>query len=704
MKFQLKITLAFFFLCTISFAQNKKNIWPIMNENSGQNILSQPQDYIGEELNYSNLFIGDQEGTVVVSPCDGVISNFNWHYSSTLNYSNTARCRFNMSKNLKDFETKFRDEWAKQLNKVEKKNVDPKYISISVCITTEQKEKYWISGLRPYKILKTGYKINQGDTIGTMGYAYHKIANPCINFSRSIHSKPADPMSIFGLSSSFISSKVDKTDYLNHRHSKKKIVHDFKIFKDALEEAHPGLYDYTPKSEMDKLFAKVLSQIDHSLTSEEFKYLLLPVLQAIKDSHTFLYPKKYRVTDGSAPPVSFGLIDSTVCIYQSSPKYQHLIGKTVISINNQSIDEIIPLLESQIYGTDGYIQTQRKRKLLQNFVSLYSRYFLMKSGDQLHLTFADKTSQTFTYTKINRNNLLPKWKNYAPENKKIEVKQLNSDTYLLDINTFELLRKDLEDINQLIVESNIKPIKNLIIDLRDNLGGSPEVLEHIFSLLTNQPFRSQILSKVNHKDTYKMFANCYNYAKESKNMYPEYEKIEGKKGFYLPSSYFPEYQPNDSLHFKGKIKVLINEYSCSASTVFAALVRKHKRGIITGRETGSTYYQLNATNFARVNLSNSGLELRIPLVKSVFEKKGSSDIPWGRGVIPDYTVNISSAEFLGKDDKILDFTLNLIEKENLEEALAFKEKKQTRILLLLGMSILLSIIIVIVKRKSQNNN
>jgi hypothetical protein len=245
MKLQLKITLVFFFLCTLSFAQNKKNIWPIASEAIRQNILSQPQDYIGEELNYSNLFIGGKEGIFVVSPCDGVISNFNWHYSSTLNYSNTARCRFNMSKNLKDFETIFRDEWAKQLNKVEKKNVNPKYISISVCITTEQKEKYWISGLHPYKILKTGYKINQGDTIGTMGYAYHKIAKPCINFSRSIHSKPADPMSIFGLSSSFISSKVDKTDYLNHRHSKKKIVNDFKIFKDALEEAHPGLYDYT---------------------------------------------------------------------------------------------------------------------------------------------------------------------------------------------------------------------------------------------------------------------------------------------------------------------------------------------------------------------------------------------------------------------------------------------------------------------------
>lgn len=700
MKLQPKIILVFFFLCTISFAQDKKNIWPIVNENPGQNILNQPQDYIGEELNYNNLFIGGKEGTFIVSPYDGTISNCSYTYNSTLKYSNYFKCDFNTEINPKEFDIKFRTEAAKQLNKVENYKVDPKHISLSVCVTTKQKEKYWISGLRPYKILKTGYKINQGDTIGTMGYAYHKIVSPCINFSRSIHSKPADPMSIFGLSSSFISPKKDKIDYLTHRHSKEKIVHDFKIFRNALEEAHPGLYDYTSKSKMDKLFAKILSQIDHPLTSEEFKYLLLPVLQAIKDSHTFLYPKKYRITDGSAPPVSFGLIDSAIYVHQSSPKYQHLIGKAIISINNQSIDEIISLIESQIYGTDGYIQTQKKRKLLQNFVRLYSRYFSMKSGDQLHLTFTDKTSQTFVYNEKNQNNLLPKWRNYAPENKRIEIKKLNPDTYLLDINTFELLRKDIEDINKLVIENNIKSIKNLIIDLRDNLGGSPEALEHIFSLLTNQPFQSQTLSKVNHKDTYKMFANCYNYTKESKNMYPKYEKIEGKKGFYLPPSYFPEYQPNDSIHFKGKLKVLINEYSCSASTVFAALVRKYKRGIIIGRETGSTYYQLNATNFARVNLNNSGLELRVPLVKSVFEKKGSSDIPWGRGVIPDYNIDISFEEFLEKKDKTLDFTLNLIEKENI----VIKEKKQKKYVLLFGLPLFFFIVFIAIKKKTRRKN
>ena len=40
-----------------------------------------------------------------------------------------------------------------------------------------------------------------------------------------------------------------------------------------------------------------------------------------------------------------------------------------------------------------------------------------------------------------------------------------------------------------------------------------------------------------------MFANCYNYTKETKNMYPEYEKIEGKKGFSFTLFTFPRTPP-----------------------------------------------------------------------------------------------------------------------------------------------------------------
>ncbi len=107
--------------------------------------------------------------------------------------------------------------------------------------------------------------------------------------------------------------------------------------------------------------------------------------------------------------------------------------------------------------------------------------------------------------------------------------------------------------------------------------------------------------------------------------------------------------------------MLRNELSTSASGNFAGLVYKYKRGVIVGRETGSSYYQLNATKFARVNIENTGLELYMPLVKSTFEKKGDSDIPWGRGVIPDYKIEIEYDEFLNGNNKGLEYTLELID-------------------------------------------
>ena len=48
-------------------------LWPIQGHRSGENILFRPQEYINEELNSSNLFIGAPEGTAVVAPADGTV-------------------------------------------------------------------------------------------------------------------------------------------------------------------------------------------------------------------------------------------------------------------------------------------------------------------------------------------------------------------------------------------------------------------------------------------------------------------------------------------------------------------------------------------------------------------------------------------------------------------------------------------------------
>ena len=60
----------------VSYAQPNANnyLWPIESAEAGTNIICAPQGYIGEEFNFSYLFIGAEKGTTVLAPVDGVIT------------------------------------------------------------------------------------------------------------------------------------------------------------------------------------------------------------------------------------------------------------------------------------------------------------------------------------------------------------------------------------------------------------------------------------------------------------------------------------------------------------------------------------------------------------------------------------------------------------------------------------------------------
>ena len=136
------------------------------------------------------------------------------------------------------------------------------------------------------------------------------------------------------------------------------------------------------------------------------------------------------------------------------------------------------------------------------------------------------------------------------------------------------------------------------------------------------------------------------------------EKITGREGYYSFNTRMEK--PDKKIHFSGNVYVLTNERSYSASTLFAALVHKYKRGTIIGRETGTCYYQMNAYKSADIRLDNSGLELHIPLTKIIFDDQPDPSIPWGHGVIPDHIIGWTYDEYLNNSDPILVYTLKLI--------------------------------------------
>jgi C-terminal processing protease CtpA/Prc len=638
-----------FFISLNLFSQNKVNyLWPIKNTDVGKGIIVKPQDYIENELNFGNLFITANEGEIVVAPHSGIIKNFGYTYRKTLIDMRSYRHKYNDSLSIEEFDIEYRKAAANHYK------VNAKNISISIGIQTPKGDIYYISGIRPTEYFKTGAKIIRGQTIGRVGYSFHKIEKPSIWFSKSAKSKVEDPMSVFGINSTFVPYQKDKINYLKFKHPISKLKKDFIVFRESLEEGHPGLYDYITKVELDNLFDKTYTNILKPLTSEEFRLSLLPILRAIKDSHTALYSNKYKISDKTKLPILFGIMNDSLIIYSALETENKFLHKSISKINKRDVHNIISEVKLLLYGNDGFVKSHDKRILMLDFWKYYKKSKSFNKGDEVEFQFIDGSSHTFKYDFYDNKTYLPKLKEKSQS--RFILKKIDSTIGLIDLNTFQLLETDLDSIGDFISNPTLE---HLIIDVRDNSGGDIDAIKKIYSFIAKKPFRLSSYRVVNKKGRYDLFKNSLNYLPNSK-LFQNYKKVENKDGYYFPDENIPTVKPNQEYHFNKEVYVLTNEFSKSASTVFPALVYKQKRGLVNGRETGSSYYQLNAVKFVQIYLKNTGLELFMPLVKSVFDTKGNSDISWGRGVLPDKIIKISYNEFLGSNDVFLDETLEFI--------------------------------------------
>lgn len=647
--------------------------WPIKNKKAGERILYRPQDFIGEEFNFSDLYITAPYGSDVVSPISGKVSHLFYCYSDKLEFM------YSFSTDNKPDDTR-RSEIAKSIQEKYKKSIDPKFVSLSIAILSSDGSMYHISGLRPIKTLKTGMQINKGETIGTVGYVYKTIKESCIRVSRSVGGQSSDPMSPFGLRSTFIAPKIQKKDP-KKQYTKEQLQEDFRIFRESLEEGHPGLYDYISKHKMDSLFDNAFAKTKDGMIAYEFYNLLNEIISNIHDSHTYLGSPTNPDNNMNLkiPSVTFGLFNDSLQITRVTDKINlQFVGKKIISIDGISADKLIKEIKFKVMNRslnyEGLIESGKLVSLSSFFWRDYMDNYKIKN-EGITLTLVDGTTKTFP----NIDSADKKQFNYYPgfnyrkiPHTNITYKKIDAFTALMDINTFGLSESDHDSIRLFIKDISANGYKNLIIDVRNNPGG---LFGDLFKYIAEKPFKTVLGLKVNQNDTYNFFKYCTNYSIEDRQLFQGYKKLDGKDGYYFPSDSLKTDYPCDSIHFSGKIYVLTNELSISAASIFAGLIHKYKRGVIVGRETGSAYQQLNAVKFANVNLKNTELSLRIPLVKCIYEYPENSDIPWGRGVLPDYPFNITLDELIGDKDTMLNYTLQLI-KENKY----LNEKTETKVL------------------------
>ena len=641
-------------------AQTAGNIyqWPIEGAKAGEGILYRPQDYIGDEHNFDKLIIGAKPGTNVVSPCDGVITHVTMKYYLSLNksFSNSS------------WKGKFEDIIAQNKGSMAKRMQDAKYLSYMYFIKSNDGRTIHISGLRTDTPFATGQKVKKGEVLGQVHYCYKKIPQPSICLTIDRGGKPDDPMAPFGLKTTFIPPVKQKPKAILTR---AEAIADYRQMASSVKEIYPSLEDLMTEEEYDTFVEEEIAKIPENITLKKFAYLIMDFNRQVHDSHMWFDYGIPFDNDGTISPLMFARVNDKVRIIVTTDEYKAYTGREITHVNGKHVDtlcmEIAPRT-SMIY--DVQVESVLEQELTSPFTNhlYYEGDKDALKANKATLTLSDGEELKVPLMKLNQNTI-PLFDRNSMENWFIsqylvyrkgnwETMKSNDSTAYMRLNNFELMETEVDSMLVFLDLLEKKGYKNLIIDLRGNPGGNPDVVYKLVDALMDEPIKREGgYMKVN-MQTIK--SPTLNYPSGT-IMFEDYKEIPGRKGFYKISE--PnENAPSDTIKalYTGRVYVLINANSASASTEFAGIMKRNARGYVIGRETKTAYHTMNALKFAEIGLPNSHFKCHIPMVRIVSDEFVSEDFPYGRGVIPHFTIPFTYEEMTSNGEMIYNKALELI--------------------------------------------
>ncbi len=450
-----------------------------------------------------------------------------------------------------------------------------------------------------------------------------------------------------------------------------------------LQKLHPHLYDYIAKEQLDYKFDSLKQTITKPLKPNDFYLKLAPVIGEVRQGHLQLRPlskkltkkeqKKLEAQKGLFSQFNYYVEDDKIYI-KNNPENLHNLkpGTEILEVNGTSAKDLIkkylPLMVS-----DGYNTTYHNYALARRWATLYtidhgyldSANLKTKYGEELKnvtLKRVYKTKKEKKEEKKDKKDTEEKrTRDYNPQtksfNRVLHFYDKEHDIAHVKIKTFSGT-KSRKFYRETFKKINEKGSDYLILDVRDNLGGSLAEIHNLYSYLSNEK-RFRLINDIEVSSRTSMIHADYftNFPKFIKPVaaifYPFYYftsafavKKKNEKFILRGSQLVYPKKPKKNA-FTGKIFVLVNGSSFSASSTLASKLKFEKRAKIIGEETGGANDATVAGQYSTEKLPNSKLQLPIGLM--YIEPKITPDKKM-HGVFPQVEIIPSLEQVVKKDD------------------------------------------------------
>lgn len=469
---------------------------------------------------------------------------------------------------------------------------------------------------------------------------------------------------------------------------------DLEVFKNIRVKANSGLYKYRAKEQIDSIYHWAENEIDKSSTYLDFYNIICQLTDFEGSLHNNTgFPEKYlknlRKESYGYFPYPIKWIDGKWIINFENGEIP--LGAEIISINNISISEIIKNLY-KYYTTDGQNITGKRIGIRTSFSKYYRLNYGQKesfqvvfkkyNSNELENNTLKSVSYIDYYTHFRNRYSKPFDQIYyadLEENQKYNYKQIDESTGVLTIYTFSMgnettleYKKYVAFLDSIFSKIKKETLKNLIVDIRQNGGGTDPNDVVTYSYLTQRNFQENRQAWISFKKIPYLKYYDINVPKLIRPLVVGKHNKELQKDFYVEkgnrfyqgslSNDHKIWKPNPNA-FQGNIYLLVSPAVASAGSLFASMVAGNDNTTVIGEETMGGYYGHNGHTPFDYKLPKSKIEFSFSIVNLEQDVPEKANQKYDRGIIPDYNITQTFEDFLENKDTQMNFTLELTKQQ-----------------------------------------
>jgi len=426
-----------------------------------------------------------------------------------------------------------------------------------------------------------------------------------------------------------------------------------------MAKKHPGFYRYTSRSEFAHFIDSSLAAIKGPMDQLQYFRTIKPLIAKVRCVHTNVslsgeYMDFLNQQQNMLPLDVYFIGEKAYISKNYSGNGAVPVGAELLSINGHSI-AVIRVRLFEMIPSDGFNQSWKYQAINNRFAQAYRANYELSDSYKIRVA-TDQGEKEFNLAAV-RNDVIPVPAIMDLENKPRLSFSIKEAVGTLTIRSFgetdikagkQQFRKFIAGVFKDLKEQHIQ---KLVIDLRNNTGGSDPNAVLLSRYLINQPFRYWDRIEVTEPFALSLKGSA-------KLIYGKPVKMDSvylwRKSKFTREFDFYELQQPEADVYTGKVVVLINGACLSSCADLSAVLQYNKRALFVGEETGGGYQGNNSGLMPEAKL-DFGLKVSIPLLKYINAVDLNKN--FGHGTIPDVVVQPALADMLNGNDVMLQTAL-----------------------------------------------